>query len=281
MATRWFSSRNAGRLFCYDQVRCFSSLLCQKSKGWAIGCHPLNGLHDSLHMYNIKIRIQVPNRSCTRSLGVWSLRPPAGGIPAGAVVRLIFIWGHHTDEAADVCGASAGADPGLGVILGWPLIGGQGRWGWTRCFDAWPEDSHYDWDSSDKFDRTDIQLVKESRIRLSTVWIYNSVASPGGSIRRSPSSPVANVNDPKVNLVPRGNLTSNVQGAIAFLDGSWVLSPIWRASVNVVSSNIWSRNGKSATMQDQSRGRTQQFFRLVRDLWRVKILRPVLLYYEV
>jgi hypothetical protein len=29
-----------------------------------------------------------------------------------------------------------------------------------------------------------------------------------------------NVNDPKVNLVPRGNLTSNVQGAIAFPDGS-------------------------------------------------------------
>jgi hypothetical protein len=45
-------------------------------------------------------------------------------------------------------------------------------------------------------------------------------ASPGGSIRRSPSSPATNVNDPKVNSMPRGNLTSNVQGAIAFPDGS-------------------------------------------------------------
>jgi hypothetical protein len=33
MAPRRFSSGNAGRLFCYDQVRCFSPLLCQKSKG--------------------------------------------------------------------------------------------------------------------------------------------------------------------------------------------------------------------------------------------------------
>jgi hypothetical protein len=40
---------------------------------------------------------------------------------------LIFVRGHHTDEAADVHGASAGADPDLGIIFGWPLIGGQGR----------------------------------------------------------------------------------------------------------------------------------------------------------
>jgi hypothetical protein len=33
MAPGRFSSGNAGRLFCYDQVRCFSPLLCQKSKG--------------------------------------------------------------------------------------------------------------------------------------------------------------------------------------------------------------------------------------------------------
>jgi hypothetical protein len=38
---------------------------------------------------------------------------------------------------------------------------------------------------------------------------------------------------------------------------------------------------KSATMQDQSQGRTRRVFRLVRTLRRVKILRPVLLYYEV
>jgi hypothetical protein len=34
-------------------------------------------------------------------------------------------------------------------------------------------------------------------------------------------------------------------------------------------------------MQDQSRGRTRQIFRLVQALRRVKPLRPVLLYYEV
>jgi hypothetical protein len=51
--------------------------------------------------------------------------------------------------------------------------------------------------------------------------------------------------------------------------------------VDVVSSDILSRNGKSATMQDQSRGRTRRVFRLVRALRRVKTLRPVLLYYEV
>jgi hypothetical protein len=33
-------------------------------------------------------------------------------------------------------------------------------------------------------------------------------------------------------------------------------------------------------MQDQSQGRTRRVFRLVRALWRVKTLRPVLLYYD-
>jgi hypothetical protein len=51
--------------------------------------------------------------------------------------------------------------------------------------------------------------------------------------------------------------------------------------VDVVSSDILSRNGKSATIQDQSQGRTQQVFRLVRALRRIKTLRPVLLYYEM
>jgi hypothetical protein len=37
-----------------------------------------------------------------------------------------------------------------------------------------------------------------------------SGAGPGGSILRSPSSPMANVNDPKVNWVPRGNFMSKV-----------------------------------------------------------------------
>jgi hypothetical protein len=52
-------------------------------------------------------------------------------------------------------------------------------------------------------------------------------------------------------------------------------------TVNVMSSDILSRNGKSVTMQDQSQGRTRQVFRLVRALRRVKTVRPVLLYYEV
>jgi hypothetical protein len=47
-----------------------------------------------------------------------------------------------------------------------------------------------------------------------------SGAGPRGSILRSPSSPVANVSDLKVNRVPRGNFTSKVQGAMVFPDGS-------------------------------------------------------------
>jgi hypothetical protein len=47
-----------------------------------------------------------------------------------------------------------------------------------------------------------------------------SSAGPGGSILRSPSSPAANVSDPKVNWLPRGNFTSKVQGVRVFLDGS-------------------------------------------------------------
>jgi hypothetical protein len=51
--------------------------------------------------------------------------------------------------------------------------------------------------------------------------------------------------------------------------------------VDVVSSDILSRNGKNVTMQDQSQGRTRRIFRLIRSLRRVKTLRPVLLYYEM
>jgi hypothetical protein len=47
-----------------------------------------------------------------------------------------------------------------------------------------------------------------------------SSAGLRGSILRSPSSPTANVNDPTVNWVPRGNFMSNVQGAMVFPDGS-------------------------------------------------------------
>jgi hypothetical protein len=45
-------------------------------------------------------------------------------------------------------------------------------------------------------------------------------AGPGDSILRSPSSLVANVSDPKVNWVPRGNFMSKLQGAMVFSDGS-------------------------------------------------------------
>jgi hypothetical protein len=45
-----------------------------------------------------------------------------------------------------------------------------------------------------------------------------SSAASRGSIFRSPTSPVVNVNDPKVNWVPRENLMSN--GAMTFPDRS-------------------------------------------------------------
>jgi hypothetical protein len=47
-----------------------------------------------------------------------------------------------------------------------------------------------------------------------------SGAGPGGSILRSPSYSTANVSDPKVNWVLRGNFMSKVQGAKIFLNGS-------------------------------------------------------------
>jgi hypothetical protein len=47
-----------------------------------------------------------------------------------------------------------------------------------------------------------------------------SSVGPGGSILRSPSSPTANVSDPKVNWVPRENFMSKVQGVMVFTDGS-------------------------------------------------------------
>jgi hypothetical protein len=46
-----------------------------------------------------------------------------------------------------------------------------------------------------------------------------SGAGPGGSILRSPSSPTANVRDPKVNRMLRGNFTLTVQGVMVFPDG--------------------------------------------------------------
>jgi hypothetical protein len=41
-----------------------------------------------------------------------------------------------------------------------------------------------------------------------------------GSILRSSSSPTANVSDPKINWVLRGNFMSKVQGDMVFPDGS-------------------------------------------------------------
>jgi hypothetical protein len=43
---------------------------------------------------------------------------------------------------------------------------------------------------------------------------------PGANILRSPSSPAANVSDPKINWVPRGNFMAKVQGDMVFPDGS-------------------------------------------------------------
>jgi hypothetical protein len=47
-----------------------------------------------------------------------------------------------------------------------------------------------------------------------------SSVGPGGRILRSPSSPVTNISDPKVNWMLRGNFTLKVQGAMVFSDGS-------------------------------------------------------------
>jgi hypothetical protein len=52
------------------------------------------------------------------------------------------------------------------------------------------------------------------------VGVGCSGAGPRGSILRSPSSPVANVSDPKVNRVPKGNFMSKLQGAMVFPEGS-------------------------------------------------------------
>jgi hypothetical protein len=46
-----------------------------------------------------------------------------------------------------------------------------------------------------------------------------SSAGPRGSILRSPSSPAANISDPKVNWVSRGNFMSKLQDAMVFPDG--------------------------------------------------------------
>jgi hypothetical protein len=45
-------------------------------------------------------------------------------------------------------------------------------------------------------------------------------AGLGGSILRSSFSLTANVSDPKVNWVPKGNFMSKVQGGMVFPDGS-------------------------------------------------------------
>jgi hypothetical protein len=52
------------------------------------------------------------------------------------------------------------------------------------------------------------------------VGVGCSSTGPGGSILRSPSSPVANVSNPKVNWVLRGNFMSKFQGTMVFLDRS-------------------------------------------------------------
>jgi hypothetical protein len=48
------------------------------------------------------------------------------------------------------------------------------------------------------------------------VGVRCSSAGPGSNILRSPSSPMANGSDPKVNWVPMGNFMSKVQGAWSF-----------------------------------------------------------------
>jgi hypothetical protein len=69
-------------------------------------------------------------------------------------------------------------------------------------------------------------LAKESKPEQVLSDVYEgagvgcSDADPGGSILRSPSSPTANVSDPKVNWVSRWNFMLKVQGAMVFPNGS-------------------------------------------------------------
>jgi hypothetical protein len=71
---------------------------------------------------------------------------------------------------------------------------------------------------------------------------------PWGSILRSLSSPAADVSDPKVNWAPGGNFMLKFQGVMVFPDGSQVLPPSRRTSVDVWSSDIGIKIERNTTI---------------------------------
>jgi hypothetical protein len=153
----------------------------------------------------------------------WS---PDGGISTRAVLRGPSSRGHHDDEAALLGEVLTDTSPNLRVIISWILIGGHCWWWQARCPSRWLEDRPHR-NTPNKPDSAD--MLPCIRIHtwagtacsrwdgretwgLSICWCKVLWCWPwgGGSILRFSSSPVVNVNDPKVNWVPQGNLMSNV-----------------------------------------------------------------------
>jgi hypothetical protein len=138
----------------------------------------------------------------------------------------IPVWGHHKDEMVVLCGFPTS----IGLISRYSSDE-------SRLGDNADED---ELGALVNVQRVDI-MIRIPRMSL-PVRMYNpanrsepeqvlpdvdegagvgcSGAGPGGSILRSPSSPMANVSDPKVNWVSRGNFMSQVQGAMVFPNGS-------------------------------------------------------------
>jgi hypothetical protein len=70
VADRRLPSGNASRLLCNNEVCHLNPLLSQSSKGRVIRRHLLDGLHNSLDMHDVEVRIQVPNQARVRSLNI-------------------------------------------------------------------------------------------------------------------------------------------------------------------------------------------------------------------
>jgi hypothetical protein len=86
------------------------------------------------------------------------------------------------------------------------------------------------------------------------------------SIFRSSSSPAANVNDLKVNWVPRWNLMSNVQGDMVFPGGSLALPSTWHVSVDVVSLDTHDDDRKKHDYAKSISRMNTTMFRLIQTL---------------
>jgi hypothetical protein len=106
--------RVVDRLLCHDDIRHLSPLLSQSNKGRAFRCHPLDGLHDSLELNDVEIRIQILDHSTIGRPSIERFRSPIGGVSARAVMRRIPVRGHQEDEATLPGGVPACTYPDLG-----------------------------------------------------------------------------------------------------------------------------------------------------------------------